>query len=348
MMRKAGFLFLFLILTSVGFLVADDPKSAADLDYGRGVEAFYRGDYQIAKSSLENANKADPDNPAPLYFLGLCSLRNGETEQAKSLFFSAAEKEYTPSGRLVYIPGHLRRIQGNERMMIEEIRKEVGAINQEKERRRQFALYGRVIDKNRRFLCGGTESTPSPLPPKSTEPLIPSSSDSNVPASSEGRDLTSLPSVPPIRPLAEPEVDGYVSYELADSGVGDIIILKEEYVTDEFGNVLKDDEGNPVLRTSLSTKGQRRKDAKEARARAIERARSEFEDIYSMDSSDNTAFGGEQVDGTSGSGGSKKKKSVGNVLNAIFGEEGAQESETDAETDTEDDSEAGETEFFEE
>lgn len=332
-MKKTAFFLLIVTLFFRGFLTAGESETSdgpsADLLYGRGVEFFFADRYAEAADLFQQASAIDAENPAYLYFLGLCHFREGDPDEARLRFTQGAEAEFTPRGGLVYVPGHLRKIQGNERVLIEQIRQDVGRARQEKERRRQIALYGDLVDRHRRRLCGELTSNLS-------SDLSFERSGATVSTPSSPSSADPLPVVPPIRPLTRPEIDGSISPVLAQYGVDEIIQLRDEYAMDQFGNVLKDENGQPILKTSLSTAEQKRIALKEKKEKERAEAEEKFVDIFSDDevSSDNTAFGGESQDaGMSGSGASAKPRGTARdrVLSSIFGDSGDASDETEEE-----------------
>ena len=249
---------------TAGSLSAQDETPEAV--YARGVYLFFNNMYDEAESCFRQAADSSPDNPANFYFLGMAQLRQGQTEPAKESFTKGARAELTPLGRLVDVPGHLLRIQGNERLLIESIRRDVSLAHQEEERRYNEALFGDEIQQQRRRLEAGLRSgqtAPAPLPA-----------------------VAGLPSVPPIQPLFSPEVDGYISGELAGSDREGFIELRKDERLDENGNVVKLD--------YLSTEAKRRAERRRTVAEERRIAKENFVDIFDADNteSDNTTFDG--------------------------------------------------------
>ena len=253
-------------------LPAETPTPSPDELYGQGVYLFFNGRYDESVPYFRRAAEADPENPANYYFLGLSQWRMGDNEEAKRSFTKGAEAEQTPRGRLIDIPGHLIRIQGNERTFIENVRREVSRSYQEKERLRREALYGSDIQQQRRRLAAS-------LAAGAAEQQVPSP-DAN------------LPSVPPIRPLFTPEVDGYISEELASADKEGFISLQKDERLDENGNVVKLD----YLSIEAKKRAERRRTVAEERRIAKET----FVDVFDTEntSSDNTTFDGQRAAAT--------------------------------------------------
>ena len=276
----ASFLTLGVFFTA-GSLSAQDetPESL----YARGVYLFFNNRYDEAESCFRRGVDAFPDNPANFYFLGMTQLRRGEIESAKESFTKGAQAELTPRGRLVDVPGHLLRIQGDERLLIEKIRRDVSLAHQEEERRYNEALFGNEIQQQRRRLEAGLRSG-------QTAPVLPPP-------------VAGLPSIPPIQPLFSPEVNGYISEELADSDREGFIELQKDERLDENGNIVKLD--------YLSTEAKRRAERRRSVAEERRIAKENFVDIFDTDNteSDNTTFdGGAPAAGGQPSGGDRRAR----------------------------------------
>ncbi|MDR0328826.1 MAG: hypothetical protein LBI05_11070 [Planctomycetaceae bacterium] len=128
-----------LVLVADTFVVADD----SDTLYGKGVHAFFDGDYEKAITILSQVEDIKSVDPRPYYFLGLAYLRQKKTEKADQFFKKAAQLEY--SGRALRDYGSseaLRRIQGEERLRLEKIRAEAKKNAQVRDQQYREARYG--------------------------------------------------------------------------------------------------------------------------------------------------------------------------------------------------------------
>ena len=115
-----------------------------DTIYGRGVHAFFDRDYERAIAILSMAEEMGSIDPRPYYFLGLAHLRQNRSAQADQYFVKAAELEYAGrAARDFAVSESLRRIQGAERMRIEQIRTTERANAQQREQRAHEIRYGR-------------------------------------------------------------------------------------------------------------------------------------------------------------------------------------------------------------
>jgi len=92
--------------------------------YGRGVHAYYSGDYINAQKHLDDAIRYGINDPRAYYFRGLTKAHNGNSYDAESDYRMAATLEVRGAG--TYDIGHaLIRIQGHHRLELEKIRRDV-------------------------------------------------------------------------------------------------------------------------------------------------------------------------------------------------------------------------------
>ena len=128
-MKKSVFIIVAALVALGAFSAAGSLSAQGESPealYARGVYLFFNGRYDEAEDSFRRGTSDSPDNPVNFYFLGVIQLRLGQTEAAEESFTKGAQAELTPHGRLVDVPGHLLRIQGNERLLIEQIRRAAG------------------------------------------------------------------------------------------------------------------------------------------------------------------------------------------------------------------------------
>jgi hypothetical protein len=91
--------------------------------YGKGVHAFYAGQLLEAERFLSEAIQAGSRDPRCFYFRGLAMLRTGQSAAAEGDFRMAAALEVQHAG--VFDVGQaLARVQGADRLKLEEIRRE--------------------------------------------------------------------------------------------------------------------------------------------------------------------------------------------------------------------------------
>lgn len=216
-----GLLFVLVILTGITALEAQENS------YAKGLGLFYNGNYPEALDSLNKAATAAPQDPRPCFFIGVCLSRMGQQDKAYSMYKVASAREYLPGGRQVNVDNSLRRIQGAERLAIEQARKDVAAIWAEKQKARSIKKYGNKVQKQSELLTKQDPAT-APVPkvdaPKTTAPAADAKTTSN------------LPTVSPITPLSREEREVVETNKIYDTAV------------DEF-QFFRDDIGKTVLST---------------------------------------------------------------------------------------------------
>jgi len=126
-------------LTANPFLITEE----SDYIYGQGVHAFFDNNYEKAITILSRAEAINTEDPRPYYFLGLAYLRQQQTEKADEYFTKAAELEYSGRALRDYaVSESLRRIQGEERLRLQNIRNDERAKARIREQRIREARYG--------------------------------------------------------------------------------------------------------------------------------------------------------------------------------------------------------------
>jgi hypothetical protein len=107
---------------SSGRAVGQSPSVLAEV-YGRGVHAFYAGDYISAYDLLSSAIDAGSRDPRAYYFRGIVSYVQGRTEEAEADWAQGAAMEASTGG--AYGVGRaLSRFQGSGRLKLEQIRQQ--------------------------------------------------------------------------------------------------------------------------------------------------------------------------------------------------------------------------------
>ena len=129
----------FLLGKTTPVVVADE----SDIIYGKGVHAFFDRDYEGTVTMLLQAVEIKSVDPRPYYFLGLAYLRQEKTEEADQYFRKAAQLEYSGRALRDYaVSEALRRIQGEERLRLEQIRTEERTNARIREQQQREARYG--------------------------------------------------------------------------------------------------------------------------------------------------------------------------------------------------------------
>ena len=118
-------------------------EEESDRLYGQGVHAFFDNQYQRAITILLKAEELETDDPRVFYFLGLAYLRQKENEKAGDFLKKAAQLEFSGRPLRDYaVSEALRRIQGAERLRIENVRTEERTNARLKAQREREIRYG--------------------------------------------------------------------------------------------------------------------------------------------------------------------------------------------------------------
>lgn len=133
--------------------VFDDANRAETL-YGQGVHAFFGNDYREAADLLSEVEKLQSQDPRPYYFLALAHARLGQKDKADQYFQKAARLEWdSRSARDYNVSEALRRVQGRERLAIENYRTQARAEWLKEEKRRQEIKFGAEKEKDRQVIA---------------------------------------------------------------------------------------------------------------------------------------------------------------------------------------------------
>ncbi len=89
--------------------------------YGSGIHAYFSSDYQGAYDHFTAAVDGGSKDPRCYYFRGLTYLRLGRPEEAEMDFQKGADLEAEDVTRFYNVSRALERIQGRQRMMIEQL-----------------------------------------------------------------------------------------------------------------------------------------------------------------------------------------------------------------------------------
>ncbi|PQO26978.1 hypothetical protein C5Y97_27370 [Blastopirellula marina] len=108
--------------------------------YGRGVHAYFRGNFAEAQKLLDTVVDQGTSDPRVYYFLGLADHQLGEEDKAKASFTKGAELELDRS-QVYPVSKALERVQGSERLLLEEYREKVRTAVYLKKKQEERALY---------------------------------------------------------------------------------------------------------------------------------------------------------------------------------------------------------------
>ncbi|MDO5552842.1 MAG: hypothetical protein Q4G68_03695 [Planctomycetia bacterium] len=222
-----------LVLIGTSFSNAQEAGQTA---YSKGLDAFMNGRYSEALSPFEESLQANPSDPRVGFFIGICLTRMGDAEAGSAWFRKAADLENTADGRLFNVNSALKRVQGEERIVIEDIRRESRLQWQRQEEQRQIQLFGQTLNREKSLISEQNRfEKPTPV----------------TLSGQEGTAVASaVPSVAPISPLSKEEVDATKVPNLYDENDSEF-----QYFRDELG------------KTTLSTSQQERLREQESRVK---------------------------------------------------------------------------------
>lgn len=112
-----------LALVSIGSPFAFAQQSLLGELYGMGVHAYNSQDYEAAHEYLTSAIDQGSEDPRCYFFRGLTSLALNRSDEAEADFELGAELEYGDSDRSYPVGTSLHRVQGANRLVIEEHRR---------------------------------------------------------------------------------------------------------------------------------------------------------------------------------------------------------------------------------
>ena len=230
-----GFLacFSLLLLPGLPGKVAAQDTVLTEL-YGRGVHSFHRGDYGQAHRLLETAVAEGTTDPRVHYYLGLTSYRLGDQEAAEKSFAVGAQLELD-RGTSYPIGKALERVQGPERLLLEDYRDRVRTEHFLNQKARDRARYEARQAAEENILRDRTR----PAPAIPTEPPVPvPPSDTTDPFGSGGGPPPAAPA--PVAPSREP------AEEAMTEPSGRIPATPAPTVDDPFGAPVDEDSTPPV------------------------------------------------------------------------------------------------------
>jgi len=160
MIRNVAVLALGLLLTLGSATRAQEAISAQSLS--AGMHAYYSGDMQKAYETLSMAIGAGTQDPRCYYFRGLAFLRTGREDEAKADFQQGASIESTERGRAFNVAKSLERIQGRERMLLEEYRASARMATLQRDEAQRRARYEAIRQEQNQMLQRQAEQVPAP------------------------------------------------------------------------------------------------------------------------------------------------------------------------------------------
>jgi len=230
--RMVGGLIVVLAVASAPSAYGQDTV-LADL-YGQGVHAYYRGDFAEAYQHLDSVVEQGTDDPRVYYFRGLFNIRLGNEDMAQADFQKGAELEM--DRRQVYPVGKaLARVQGGDRLMLEEARDEVRVQTYLRKQAEEKARRQSLIKAEDRVLVQPGDS------PKSEIPVEVPEADDTDPFG--GSDPASAPMPPTPVPSATPDA----TETPAPSDMAPVAPAPTNPSSDPFGDSPSDDSPMPAV-----------------------------------------------------------------------------------------------------
>ena len=129
--------------------------------YGLGVHAYFSQEYASAYEHLTKAIDAGSQDPRTCYFRGLCYLQLGREDEAKMDFEKGAELEAAEGATDYQVARALERIQGEDRMLLEEYRRDARATVLERDMQRRRQMYGEMRAEQSAILERQIEQAPA-------------------------------------------------------------------------------------------------------------------------------------------------------------------------------------------
>lgn len=159
MIKKLALTVCILILCPVGISYGQNFDSM----YGSGIHKFFSGCNAEAIQLFDAAIATNPNDPRPYYFRGLAKMNYGDQYAAQADFQMGAQMEAMGKRRSSTVSRSLERIQGSNRLCIEQARQNAFNSNI------QTARYGYSASPNN--VVYGQPLTHPVVPPNASAPL---------------------------------------------------------------------------------------------------------------------------------------------------------------------------------
>jgi len=210
MVQRLGIVAGALLVLCPAMSLGDD--GIADHLYGKGVHAFFEGDFVQAHTLLTEAISAGSQDPRAYYFRGLAYSKLGREEEAEQDFTQGSALESSDIERLYNISKALERVQGADRMKIEKHRIKARLAAYQKAEQLRRARYEQLRREESRVLEQQSKAAPAPagkgLPvaPDVSFGEPPTREPAAKPAVVPGKPAGEEPSAEPVEPAAKPGV----------------------------------------------------------------------------------------------------------------------------------------------
>ena len=142
--RKKRLLVLHAVLGAAALLVIASGGLAAESTgaiYGKGVHAYFAGDLDQALEYLGATVDEGTTDPRCWYFRGLTLLRLGREDEARKDFEKGAKCELAATYQVYRVGKALERVQGHDRLILEEHRSKARLAAYEKDEKARRARY---------------------------------------------------------------------------------------------------------------------------------------------------------------------------------------------------------------
>ncbi|MDR1485197.1 MAG: hypothetical protein LBT09_10280 [Planctomycetaceae bacterium] len=153
---------LFFICSGLAEIAADEFTiiNESEILYGKGVHAFFDGNY---KEAIEIFNKVEylaSEDPRPYFFAAIARYRlDADSADADKYFKKAAKLELEGRSFREYdVSDALRRIQGKERLHVERYRTQTKIEWQKTNSVRDNIRYGQQVEKDKKIVAGVSKS----------------------------------------------------------------------------------------------------------------------------------------------------------------------------------------------
>ncbi len=148
--------------------------------YGSGVHAYFMGDAEGAYERLTAAVQGGSKDPRVFYFRGLAYLRLGRPQEAAMDFRKGADLESKDINRFYNVGKALERVQGSERLELENYRVDARMAALEQAEKLRKARYEAVKREEERVMREQSVAAPE-LPPGTPEVVAPPAAESDNP-----------------------------------------------------------------------------------------------------------------------------------------------------------------------
>ena len=173
-MRKSLYSICFLVMLATVSSVSSGASGCPDQLYGAGAHALFAGQYPEAIAMFDKAESQGVCDPRCFFLRGLAQRRLGNMAAAEADMQRGAALEWSEPLGNFNVNQALARVQGPERLQIEQARNAAKEKWQQAERQRQLARYGEVVRQERAYIQTQLmEKHAGPIQPLDTTATLP-------------------------------------------------------------------------------------------------------------------------------------------------------------------------------